>query len=167
LTEKQFEDFTVDIADHRLAKYDRYAELVRARIDDPEVRFVSFFLRRNTRTINKRYYKVTYTQLKTLLNKFDYDLVDPKGNYIDVVRLEDRRRMFGFGTKEQTRVKVCQIGFPNWTAQVGKGAIKTVRSACRLTYESGVDSQTFFKGADPIGCLIARYQEPLRNLAHR
>jgi death-on-curing protein len=124
-------------------------------------------LKKNSRDIDKRNYVVTYKQLKWLLNKFGFDLVGPKNNHIDVVRLGERRRIFGFGPKEQTAVKVCQVGFPNWTDEVGQGAIKTIRRDCKLTYEHGVDSQTFFKGADPIGCLIAQYQQPLRNLANR
>jgi prophage maintenance system killer protein len=167
LNHKQFEDFTVEIADRRLSRYSRYRELINSKTHDPEVRFISFFLRKHTRHIDNRYYAVTYRQFKGLLNKFGYDLSNPRHNHIDVVRIEERRKILGFGPKESTQVRVCQIGFPNWTAQVGKGAIKTARKSCRLTDEHGVDSQTFFKDADPIDRLIARYQEPLRNLAKR
>ena len=167
LSQKEFEDFTVEIADHRLKRYSRFRDLVKSRIQDPEVKFISDYIKRNSRNVDKSYYVITFKELRYILNQFGYDLINPKNNHIDVVRIEERRKILGFGQREQTQVRVCQIGFPNWTAEVGKGAIKTIRNQCNLTYEYGIDSQTFYKKADPIGCLIARYQQPLRNLASR
>lgn len=168
VSHKEFEDLTVLIADRQLNKFDRYKELVKKKEKDPEVRFISWYLRNNSREIDKRFYAVTYRKLKTILATFGFDMQNERHNHIDIIRVKEKRRIFGiFGPKEKLNVKVCQIGFPGWTSQVGQGAIKTVQRECGLDYENGVDSQTFFQGQDPIDCLIAKYHEPIRNLAER
>lgn len=88
-------------------------------------------------------------------------------NYIDVCRIEERRKVLGLGKKETRLVRVAQIGFPNWKKAVGKGAIKTVRAAAELTPKQGVDSSVFFHGLDPLSALIAEYEGPLERLAYR
>ena len=170
ISHRDLEEFAVDVANNQLAARRRFRELVQdtADDDDASVMYVSHFIRKNSRRIDKRHYTVTYKELKQILNKFGYDLQNPRHNSIDIVRIEERRKIFGlFGEKEKVDVRVAQIGFPNWTAQVGKGAIGTVRKTTNLTYDKGVDSQTFFKNADPISVLISRYKEPLRRLADR
>ena len=170
INQQQLENFAVDVADNNLIKFNRYKDLEGQFDDktDAQVAYISYFLRKKTRGIDKKYYIITYWELKSILNNLGYDLQNPKGNTIDLVRIEDRRKIFGiWGEKEKVGVKVAQIGFPSWTAQVGRGAIKTVRREAKLAPENGVDSQTFFKDADPISVLISRYQEQLRHLADR
>lgn len=170
IDQQELEDFAVDVADNNLIKFNRYKEMERRiRVEaDAHVAYISYYLKNNTRRIDKKFYIITYRELKSILNRFGYDLQNPRGNTIDLVRVEDRRKIFGiWGEKEQVGVKVAQVGFPSWTTQVGRGAIKTVRSAANLTAKKGVDSQTFFKDADPISILISRYQEQLRHLADR
>ncbi len=36
--------------------------------------------------------------------------------------------------------------------------VKRVRKATRLTAKHGIDSQVFFKGADPMPALISKYR---------
>ena len=170
IDQQQLEDFAVDVADNNLSKYNRYKKMKeKNKVEaDAHVSYISRYLKINTRKIDKKYYIVTYRELKSILNKFGHDLQNARGNTIDLVRIEDRRKIFGiWGEKEQIGVKIAQIGFPSWGAQVGRGAIKTIRKEANLTAMKGVDSQTFFKNADPIPILISRYQEQLRHLADR
>jgi death-on-curing protein len=139
---RQFEDFLVEVADHQLGKYARYKEYVKKEKSDPEVRFVSNFLRSNTRQMDRRYYTVTYWDLKRLLNKFDCDIDHPNGNYITILATRTVSCGIFRGSKKEL-VKVAQIGFPGWGKQVGQGALHTVRKACDLTPEFGIDSQVF------------------------
>lgn len=162
---KEFEDFFVDIADDKLSKYRRYKELVKKKDSDPEVRMISYYLRSKTREIDKKFYSITYRELKRILRKFDCDIDNPLGNHIDVYKNFEVPRLFR-SPKIETR-RVAQIGFPSWGKQVGLGAISTVREACGLTPEFGVDSQVFYKGVDDLESLIAHYEEPLRSLAYR
>lgn len=165
--EKEFEDFTVEIADNLLEKYARFEKLTKDRDPDPEIKFISWYLRKNTRKIDREYYAVTYRQLQTILHGYGFALTNPHGNHIDIVRLRQRSKLFGLLGAEIIEDRLGQIGFPRWSAQVGRHAIKTVRDVTGLTHEKGVDSAAFFQGLDPIQSLITTYHTPLMNLARR
>ena len=164
--QKELEDFAVDISNHQLKKHARYKELKKKKIDS-EVYFIADFLRRKSRKLDRRFYSITYRELDRRLQDFGYRLKNPHKNFIDVVRVEQRRKLFGFGGKEQVDVKVAQVGFPGWKCQVNKGAISTIRKETKLTPEHGFDSQSFYQGADPVQSLIAQYSKPLERLAYR
>jgi len=167
VSEKQFEDFTVEIAEDNLTRYARFREIVHKGDPDAAVKFISHFLRKNTRQIDKAHYSITYRELQAILNRYGFSLENPHGNYIDVVRVERQRRLFGLLPEREARIRVGQIGFPRWTAQVGKGALKSVREVAKLTAKDGVDSGSFFKGLDPMQTLITTYHEPLMRLSER
>lgn len=166
VSQRNLEDFAVEISDHRLDKYARYKEL-KKQSPDPEVMFIADFLRRNTRQMDRKFYSITYRELNRRLQDFGYGLKNPHKNFIDVVRVEEKRKLFGFGGKERVDVKVAQVGFPGWKCQVNKGAISTIRKEAKLTAGDGFDSQSFYQGADPVQSLIAEYSGPLERLAHR
>lgn len=170
ISQRELEDFAVEVAENKLSKYKRYKDIEKKVSDknDAPVLYISHFIKRNTREIDRKHYAVTYGRLKAILNRFGYDLQNPQNGFIDVVRTEERRKIFNIlGPKENVNVKVTQIGFPGWKTQVSKGAIKKVRQRTKLTDDRGVDSQTFYKGEDPIAILVSIYQEPLRHLAGR
>lgn len=164
--QNELEDFAVEIADHQLERYPRYREL-RKTEREPEVLFIADYLKRKSRKVDKHHYTITYRELDQRLSTFGYRLSNPSGNYIDVVRVEQRRKLFGWGEREQVNVKVAQIGFPGWKNQVNQTAVATARKAAKLTAEHGFDSQTFYQGVDPVQSLIAEYAGPLERLAHR
>jgi death-on-curing family protein len=167
--EQDFEDLTVDIADNALGKHSRYKDLVKNGEPDAEIKFISWYLRNNTRNIDRKHHSITYRELQSVLRGYDFSLANPHGNYIDVVRIDKKRRgLFGMLGREQTvEVRLGQIGFPRWSAQVGKAAIKTVREVTGLTHEKGVDSAAFFHGVHPMRALISTYHKPLMRLAQR
>lgn len=164
--QRELEDFAVEIADKQLDKYPRYRDL-RKSSSEPEVMFIADYLKRKSRKLDNQYYTITYRELDRRLSDFGYRLINPSGNYIDVVRVEQRRKLFGFGEREQVNVKIAQVGFPGWKSQVGQGAIGTIRREARLTAEHGFDSKTFYEGADPVQSLIVEYAGPLERLAFR
>lgn len=164
VTQKAFEDFLVDIAEHEIQKKSRYKDLKSKGKENPEVEYISHWLRTNTRLLDKRQYIITYRDLKRILNKFGYGLDNPYKNYIDVVHYQKVRKFFA----EKTEIrKLGTIGFPGFTRQVQKGDLKKVRELTGLTNDNGYDSQVFFKDAESLDFLIAEYQEPLRRLADR
>ncbi|MDT8383629.1 MAG: type II toxin-antitoxin system death-on-curing family toxin [Gammaproteobacteria bacterium] len=55
--QKEFEDFTVDIAEDNLKRFRRFKDL-RKTGDDPEILFIADFLRRKSRESDSRYYTV-------------------------------------------------------------------------------------------------------------
>lgn len=105
--------------------------------------------------------------LKLLLNVF---LENPSGNFIDVVKVEEKRvgGFLGIGGRiELVRTKILQIGFPSWKSQVNPKAQKEVLKAAKLTSEYGIDSQVFFNGTEPMYSLIAEYSGPLTRLKNK
>ncbi len=105
---RELEDFAVDVAKGNFRKSRRYQELERKCSDkaDAQVNYISYFLKKHTRKLDKKYYTVTFRELKTILNSFGYDLQNPRGNTIDLVRIEERRKVFGIlGEKEEVGVK--------------------------------------------------------------
>ncbi len=167
VSQREFEDFIVEVADNRLARYARFRDLAKEE-EDAEVLFIADFLKRNTREIDKRSYTVTYHELSRILKRYGFELVNQNKNFIDVVRVEHKPKYLGVvGPKVRKEYHLAQVGFPGWKKQVGKGALKTVREATGLTAQRGYDSKTFFQGADPLHRLIDMYSEPLRRLADR
>lgn len=165
--QREFESLTVEIAENQLTKHQRYKSLIKGGKETPEILFISDFLKRKTRDIDKRFYSVTYQQLNTILNGHGFSLSNPHGNCIDIVRLEEKRKFLGFGGKIITEKRIGQVGFPGWKSQVGQGAINTVRKITGLLPQKGYDSQTFFKGADTMQALVDEYSGPLQRLADR
>jgi death-on-curing family protein len=166
-SQRDFEDFIVEVADNRLARYPRFRELAKEK-EDAEILFIADFLKRNTRDIDRRTHTITYHELNQILKKHGFELVNQHKNFIDIVRVEHKPKYLGLvGPTVRREYRLGQVGFPGWKRQIGKGALKTVRDATGLTAQSGYDSKTFFDGADPLHVLIDMYSEPLRRLADR
>lgn len=167
IKQREFEDFVVEIADDQLDNYPRFRDLA-TKVEDPEVQFIADFLKRNTRDVDHKSYTVTFHELSQILRRHGFDLVSPKGNYIDIARIErvDDGTARPHGS-DRIETKLAQIGFPGWKKQVNRGALKTVRDRTGLTPENGHDSKTFFQGADPVNALIDAYAKPLKRLANR
>lgn len=166
VSQRSLEDLMVEIAEGSLKKYPRQKALAK-RNEDADVLFVADYLRRNSRALDSKYYCITYQELDARLRNFGFRLSNPHKNFIDVVRVDRTSGILGFGGGKEKLVKVAQVGFPGWKSQVGKGAIATVRRSAGLTPERGVDSATFFQGADALYALIDQYSAPLERLAHR
>lgn len=164
--QREFEDFIVDIADSKLERFSRFTELQKGG-GDPEVEFIFDFLKRNTRSVDKRSYVVTYHELNQIIREHGFELVNPSGNYIDLVRVDQSRGFLNLGSPKRKERFLAQIGFPGWKRQIGRGALTTVRDATGLVAEKGYDSQVFFQGGDPLNSLISLYEGPLRRLADR
>lgn len=160
LKQKQLENFAVCVANNTLNSYPDYKRFKKFR-SDKDVKFISYFIKRNTRIRDAQHYSITFRQLKRILNRFGYDLAPVrKTAHIDVVKVHS------FLGKKNIQ-KIVQIGFPRWGAQVNLAALKTVRKECKLLPEDGIDSKTFFKDEDILHCLVAEYRKPLARLADR
>jgi death-on-curing protein len=165
--EKKFEDLTVQVAENQLNKYARYRELISRNENDPEVLFISKWLKDNTRRVDNRKRSITYRELEAILRKYGFHLEHPDNNHIEVIEYRTKRRFLGLGAPIQERVRVGRIGFPRWTAQVSRTTLQHVREITSLAAKDGVDSAAFFDGLDPMQSLIASYNEPLLRLAYR
>lgn len=171
VTEKVLEDMTVLVAENGLKKFRRFKQLEK-KTNDPEIEFLSHYLRQNTRKIDRMQYLITYRELNKILKRYDAWLDNPNNNFIDVMLSEQVTEIKGpiFSRRRVTRTetrRVCSLGFPGWTKQVGKGRLKHVRQALNLMPSDGVDSQSFFKEVDDMRVLLELYEGALRRLAFR
>jgi death-on-curing family protein len=162
LPQEGYEDFTVAIADNKLARYEMTNMKGLDRLEK-EVAIISHFLRRNTREIDLASKIVTYNQLNGILGRRGFRLVNPKGNRIDLVRLVAADGQ----TQLATPKRIAHIGFHGWTKQASMKDINIVRQCTELDAKHGYDSQAFFNGLDDPLTLIRKYKEPLQRLAFR
>lgn len=177
LPQKKLDTLVIAIAEGSLENYfakdarhlGRLQSLSAAGEDDATVYVVADFLRRNTRRRDDSSRTVTYSELNRALKRHGYELRNPNGNYINVVRIEPAKRggFLGLGAKPEREIFLDQIGFPGWKDQVHRSALKTVRKATGLTSQNGCDTQVLFEDAEPLTSLISEYAEPLKRLASK
>lgn len=163
LTYKQqvLEDLLIRIAANELSIYDRYNKYY-VGTEDAEVNFIADLIKKYTRKTNRRIYTITYEEFNRRLKKFNVWLDNPKGNCINVYRKKEIRKLFVIKNTQEDRI--LQIGFPGWKRQVNPKAIRSVLSEAGLTAENGVDSDVFFRDAEPAYELIREYRSPLIRL---
>ncbi len=162
VAQEVYEDFTVDIAENNLDKYEMRANGDR-KDPDRDVKIIAEFLRKSTREIDLKMKVITYNELSTLLSTWGMKLENPKANRIDLIRYADPKTL-----EELSKpYRVAHIGFHGWTKQVSRKDIHIVRSAAKLDVEHGYDAQAFFYGVQDPTALIKKYEEPLRRLAFR
>lgn len=158
--QSKLETLLIRIAANRLDEYTSFAKYINN--DEPIINFIADLIKRYTRNQNKRYYAITFAEFNHKLNRFNVRLCNPSGNYIDVHKIIEEKKM-GLFTKQKD-IKIKQIGFPGWKKQVNIKALKEVLKAAQLTAEYGVDSDVFFNGEEPIYTLIHEYRGPLSRL---
>jgi death-on-curing family protein len=153
---QQFEDFMVSVADRSFRKLLKFQKSFKDK-EDSDVLYIAHYIRSITRQVDRKDYLITFRELDRVLRRFDFCLSSPSGNYVDVCRFE----------QNSVGGKVCQIGFPSWTKQVTRQAMKSIRKSTGLSVLNGVDSQVFFKDVEPVSQLLAKYHDPLLRLADR
>ena len=147
MRQKDLEDFVVEVAASNLQGQRRYRDMAKSEAADAEVLFIADYLKRNTRRLDRSIHALTFSDLQRILSRFSVTLENPIGNYIDVVRYDP----------------------PNAIARVfGRTeSVKYIRELLGLTLKNGVDSASFYGGADPLNVLISEYAGPLKRLADR
>jgi len=165
VSHKELEALTLRTAEGTLDTYGHFERMEDS--DDPEVKFIAFYLKKNTRQIDNRYYLITYAQLNAILNRFGAWLDNPHDNRIDVLHVvKEHRGILSLREKEVTK-RVTRIGFHDWGSEVSRSDIHAVREALRLTHEHGIDSKVFYEGIDPLASLLLEYAAPLQRLARK
>lgn len=151
--------FMLKIASHRFAPKKQKRDG-----SEIEVEEITRWLNRNTRAIRKGEKIVTFRELRQVLRRFDIELEHPKGNYIDVVKYEWKRKHL-FGKKERIGQRVAHIPYPREGQEVGRKVLKSIREACGLTEKDGYDSEMFYGAEKNVDYFIMRYKRTLKRLA--
>jgi hypothetical protein len=153
--DREYEDFTVAIADNNLEQY-KLDGVVFENEGDKDIAIISHFLKRSTRNIELKSKIITYNQLNQILNRRGLRIENPNGNRIDLIRF------VGFdGAPLVGPKRIAHIGFHRWSKQISEKDIKIVREASKLDARHGYDSQSFFNGLDDPLTLIKKYKGPL------
>lgn len=151
--------FMLKIASHKFAPKKRTTDST-----DVEVGEIRRWLHRHTRQISKGERVVTFRQLRQILHQYHVELENPKGNYIDVIRYQQKRKHL-FAKKEWIGTRVAHIPYPREGEVVGKKVLKGIRQQCGLTDADGVDSEMFYSAETAIDSFVLRYRGTLRRLA--
>lgn len=134
---------------------------------DQEVDGLAEWLCRRTQPVVRGEQEITYRQLGHVLRRFGYDFDSQNGPALDVVKLVEKRRGLIRRETVMERKRIGSIRFPGETKLVGVQKIKQIRRMCYLTEEDGIDSHTFYAGADRLDVFINEYRTVLRRLARR
>lgn len=151
--------FMLKIASHKFAPRRHRSDK-----SDIEVQEITRWIQRRSRAVQKAEKTVTYRELRQILREFDIHLENPRGNYIDVVKYELKRRVF-FGRKERVSQRVAHVPYPREGQEVGKKVLKTIREQCGLTEKQGCDSNMFYSAETNIDKFIMQYKKTLKRLA--
>ena len=164
--ESDLYDLVIKIATHDLGSdYKKTSRSSQRSLPDYEVAETARWIKSNSRSIIKGERQITYRQLQHILEHFGFILSNPKGNAIDISRLEEYTDFF-FRTKK-TPVRIGSIPYPGDKAIVSVAHIKYVRRLCNLTADYGIDSDTFYLEGVPIDAFIVKYRGILYRLANK
>jgi len=160
VAQNELYSFMLKVASHRFAprlrKYDP---------SDLEVEQMSRWLENRTRSVKKYERIITYRELRNVLKSYGFEMENPKGNRIDIVKYEWRRKWPIIGSKELIRKRYDHIPYPGEKKTVGKSVIKNLRKHCGLTEDEGIDSDMFYSGDTNVDHFITKYQKTLKRLA--
>jgi len=132
---------------------------------DVEVQAIASWLRTRTRNAEHGEKVITFRELRRILRRFDVELENPRGNFIDVVRYSKKRAFLGFGREEVIAKRVAHIPYPREGAVVGRNVLRAVRERCGLDERSGCDSKNFYGDDIAVDQFITNYKKTLKRLA--
>lgn len=161
--QKDFEDLALCVASDSLNEYKAFNERRYQNLEDKEIIFISDFIRRHTREIEKKYYPVTYQEFDRLLQRHGFRFEISNEGFVDVVGEAVQKKFFGL-IQQRYQKRYIQVGLPGWKKQINPKAVKEILKATGLTADNGVDSKVFFWDAEPLTGLIDQYKNPLIRL---
>ena len=164
--ERDLYDLVLDIANHAvIQKKTRRRSVSGKPHADDEIAAIAHWIKKRSRSILRGERQITYRQLRQILEHFDFTLRSPKGNAIDIYRIEETPGVFLGRTKVEVRIGA--IPFPGDNTLVSVTDIKLVRRICRLTAEDGIDSEGFYGQGQPIDAFIIQHRDILYKLANK
>lgn len=156
----------IDVAEHKMSiRQARPKSSVRPPTSDEEVAAIADWIRERMDRLRRGERQITYRQLRQILRNFGFDLDNPKGNSIELLKVTERK--VGF-IRSRTVVElkhIDSIGYPGDGKFVPLKVLKQVRRRCDLTEELGIDSDAFYDSDAAVDEFINDYRKTLRRLA--
>jgi len=165
VTQSQIFQLMMEIADHQIIPADPRSKKSTRPSADQEVEALSRWIRDHVHRLQLGERQITYRALRQILNGFRFELENPKGNQIDVVKLIEREKGIFRKQKVTERKHLGAIGFPGERTFVSLKVLKQVRRMCNLTEDHGIDSAAFYDSDETIDEFINTYRRSLRRLA--
>jgi death-on-curing protein len=156
------------VANHSIAPGKKKSRLFRYRPrTDDEIVALAKWIRARAQAVTRGELRLTYRDLDTRLQRYDYALKHPRGNSISVVRFEER--LSGIVRPKTVIIerRIGSIPYPGPNQWVPVGVLKELREMCRLREEDGYDREAFYGQGPVVGEFINRYRTILRKLARK
>lgn len=159
--------FMISVASHSLGmKIDRRRQKpMRKRSSDEEVQAICSWLKKRVKKVVRGERSISYREIKSILQRFDYDLHNPKNNTIDIVRNEERKKGFIRKKKIEYKKRIGNVPYPGEHKTISIKYIKYIRNICLLREEDGIDSNAFYDDTVILHSFVNKYRKILRNLA--
>ncbi|MEM9476542.1 MAG: type II toxin-antitoxin system death-on-curing family toxin [Pseudomonadota bacterium] len=169
VSQKEFEDLMVSVADNTVMRRAALKEFSRKKLSHPEIRYLGRYLERNSRKTARLTKTIKFRQLRQMINRYGFDFENQFKGTIDVVKSERKTvHRFWRGDKVVTeKLKVGTIAYHGEGVDVPDSTLKRVRQLCGLTDEDGFDSDVLLRDAQPTFQLIKSYRDSLQRLAFR
>jgi death-on-curing family protein len=153
---REYEKLTLRVATGNYLDYDysaRYKD-----DDDLEVKVITRFLRRNTRTVSKQFRSITFQELKQSLGKIGIELTNTKGNFVDLVF--QKKGLLG----KVTSIKITTISFPGLKRQVRPETIKRIIEEYKNVSGHEIDMNVIYEYSEPMYKIIQHFEGPFMRL---
>ena len=132
-------------------------------MSDREVQFISEWIRKNSRRIEKGERTISFRRLRKLLSTHNCEFLPPKRNHVLISRKKTIKRFL-------RKPKLVELTTQTWYADEGrdidKGSMAKVRRELELDEPNGIDSASFYDNAPAAaGDFILKYRKTLQRLA--
>ena len=161
----KLEILLVRIAANEMYQYEEFNQF-KEYGDDATIRYISKFLRKNSRKTDYAFRAMTFEEFNRRLRQYGVWLAAPSGAYINVYKQDTKNILWGL-IKRQGRKRIAQIAFPGWKRQIDRSAFKKVMKEAGLTPGNGVDMKTFYEETTPEYKLMEEYFDILTRLKDR
>ena len=169
VSEKNFEDFMVEIADRSIEKRAELKNLRQKGEPNPEIKYISSYLRKNSRKSARLRRTLKWRELRSILEVNGFYLSNISKGTIDIVKMESKivPRFFLGDRVVKKEIRVCTVAYHGEGQDVPDNTLRLIRQRCGLTDQDGFDGEVIMRDAQPTFHLIASYRAALQRLSYR
>lgn len=169
VSEKEFEDLMVDVADRNLERKSAVRERIKKGESHPDIRYLGRYLEKNSRKKARLTKTIKFRQLRQIVEQNGFSFSSSNKGTIDLLRRDKKVvHRFFFGDRiETTETVLLNIAYHGEGVDVPDNTLRLVRQACGLTDQDGYDGEVLLRDAQPTFTLINSYRAALQRLAFR
>lgn len=163
-------ELMVSLADHRLGA-PRVPRRARWKVGSPrfdsdhQVGALAAWLEPRVSRVSREERLITYRELPEVLKPHGYALGSRRSSSVEVIRMVSKKRGIVRREERVEQKVIGRIGYRNEGETISRKTMRELRKMCELREEDGVDSDSFYGGADVVDAFVNRYRTVLRRLA--